>query len=75
MSRMNENTLQLYHLGFECYDDVGCAIFKVEAHEHDMCTLTLNTIVTPETWGEIALKVNEAITTVVGMNQENQSGP
>ena len=53
--------LNMYPVRFECIDEIKDVMFSVEAFDEATATVEIKTVVTVESWDEIAAKVREAL--------------
>lgn len=54
-------SLNMYPVRFECIDEIHDLLFTVEAFDEATATVEIKTVVTVESWDEIAAKVREAL--------------
>lgn len=54
-------TIKMYPMSFEATDETGEVLFKVDCFDEVTSNIEILTLVTPQTWLEIAEKIHDAL--------------
>jgi hypothetical protein len=54
-------TIKMYPIEFEATDETDEALFKVRCFDEATSSVEIQTLVTPQTWLEIAEKIHDAL--------------